>query len=175
MQRRSAACISARQPRRPEAACTGCADTTRQPPRSAGGDMAVTAMAVEPAAPAPDHPSAAPAWPLWQRVGFRFFFVYLMLQVTPWDWFGAIPGVPFLLGYYQRLVDWAVRAGNDHVFHVRETLVPVNGSGDTSWAWTAMWLYLSIAAVACVVWSVVDRRRTQYDRLAYWFRTIIRY
>ena len=51
-------------------------------------------------------------WPLWQRVLFRFFFVYLLLQITPWAWFSDIPGVPFLLQWYQRGVDWAVFASN---------------------------------------------------------------
>jgi len=126
-----------------------------------------------PTAPAP--PTATPVWPLWQRVAFRFFFVYLILQVEPWDWFRAVPGVSFLLQPYGRLVDWAVRAGNARLFHVRETLVPLNGSGDTSWAWAQLWLYLGVAAVACAVWSVVGRKRTEYERLAYWLRMIVRY
>ena len=129
----------------------------------------ITATAAEPGASSP------PAWPVWQRVLFRFFFVYLLLQIAPWDWFGAIPGVPFVLQAWQRVVDWAVTVSNARVFHVREVLVPVNGSGDTSYAWTQAWLYLSVAAIACVAWSVVDRRRTEYDRLAYWLRLIVRY
>jgi hypothetical protein len=121
----------------------------------------------------PDPP-AAPAWPQWQRVLFRFFSVYFLLQIAPWNWFSAIPGAPFLLRYDGMAIDWVVRAANARVFHVRQTLVPVNGSGDTSWAWTELWLYLSVAAVACLVWTMLDRR-THYDRLAFWLRTIVRY
>jgi hypothetical protein len=73
------------------------------------------------------------------------------------------------------LVSWAVYGSNDRFFHVRATLVPVNGSGDTSFAWTQLWLYLSIAAIACMVWSVLDRNRREYDRLLYWLRLIVRY
>lgn len=114
-------------------------------------------------------------WPVWQRVLFRFFFIYFVLQVEPWDWFRAIPGVSWLLRPYGRLVDWAVHASNARVFHVRDTLVMVNGSGDTSWAWTQVWLYLSLAAIGCVLWSVLDRKRAQYERLAFWLRMIVRY
>ena len=106
---------------------------------------------------------------------FRFFFVYLLLQIAPWDWFSDIPGVSFVGRMYGQAVDWAVTSSNARLFHVRETLVPVNGSGDTSWAWTQLWLYLSVAAIACVVWSVLDRKRAGYDRLVYWLRTIVRY
>ena len=116
-----------------------------------------------------------PAWSLWQRVLFRFFFVYLVLQAEPWDLFSAVPGVRWLLRPYGRLVDWAVHASNARVFHVRDTLVMVNGSGDTSWAWAQLCLYLSLATIGCVVWSLLDRKRTQYDRLAFWLRMIVRY
>jgi hypothetical protein len=120
-------------------------------------------------------PATRPVWPVWQRVLFRFFFVYLLLQIAPWGWFFAIPGVPFVLRYIRRAINWAVYASNANVFHVREKLVPMNGSGDTSYAFTQLWLYLSVAAIACVVWSVLDRRRTNYERPLYWLRLVVRY
>ena len=145
----------------------------------------VTAPAISKApdttfAPSVDRPMAtlepaAPAWPLWQRVLFRFFAVYLVLQIAPWNWFRAIPGVPFVLRWYFIGVNRAVTFANAEIFHVRETLVPVNGSGDTSWAWTQLWLYLSLAAIACVVWSIADRKRANYSRALYWLRLIVRY
>lgn len=121
------------------------------------------------------HASADAAWPLWQRVLLRFFCVYLLLQIAPWDWFSAIPGVGALGGLWSRLVDAAVRLANDRLFHVAATLVPVNGSGDTSWAWTQLQLYLLVAVVACLLWSVIDRHRTRYDRLGWWLRLVVRY
>lgn len=121
------------------------------------------------------HASADAAWPLWQRVLLRFFCVYLLLQIAPWDWFAAIPGVGALGGLWSRLVDAAVRLANDRLFHVAATLVPVNGSGDTSWAWTQLQLYLLVAAIAAALWSVIDRHRTTYDRLAWWLRLVVRY
>ncbi len=124
---------------------------------------------------APVSDTHATVWPVWQRVLFRFFFVYFVLQVAPWNWFRAVPGVPWLLRPYGRLVDWAVHASNTRFFHVRDTLVPVNGSGDTSWAWAQVCLYLSLAAIGCVVWSVLDRKRSNYERLAFWLRMIVRY
>ncbi|MFN8573176.1 MAG: hypothetical protein U0132_14085 [Gemmatimonadaceae bacterium] len=123
---------------------------------------------------ASDRASTSP-WPVWQRVLFRFFFVYLLLQIAPLNWLGRIPGLNLLTTWYYVAVDWAVRAGNAALFHVRDPLVPVNGSGDTSWGWAQLWLYLSLAAVSCIIWSVLDRSRPNYDRLAYWLRTIVRY
>ena len=122
---------------------------------------------------APD--AAAPGWPLWQRVLFRFFCVYFVLHIEPWDWFRAIPGVSLLFRPYDTAMDWAMRTGNARLFHIRETLVPVNGSGDTSYAWTRLCLLLVVAAVACLVWTVLDRRRAHYERPAYWLRLVVRY
>ena len=120
-------------------------------------------------------PATTPAWPLWQLVLFRFFSVYLLLQIAPWDWFFAVPGVPFILRFLGQATNAAVYWSNAHVFHVREKLVPVNGSGDTSFAWTEVWLYLSVAFIVCVVWSVLDRRRENYARALYWLRLVVRY
>src|SRR5688500_9924240 len=157
--------------------CTECVDITRRKPPLPEADMAATAIATAEPTLTAVNPDAAPTpgWPLWQRVLFRFFFVYLLLQIAPWGWFDAIPGTGPILAAYERVVNWAVTVSNARLFHVRETLVAPNGSGDTSWSWTQLWLYLSLAAIACVVWSAVDRRRAHYERLAWWLRTIVCY
>ena len=139
-------------------------------------ELAVTTVPSTPAvAAAPEVEVTKGPWPVWQRVLFRFFFVYLMLQVSPWDWLSLIPLGPDLLEYVRRGINWAVYAANDHLFHFYDTLVPLNGSGDTSWAWTEMWLYLCVALVACVAWSALDWRRPDYRRLNYWLRLALRY
>lgn len=119
--------------------------------------------------------AASPAWPLWQRIAFRFCAIYFMLQIAPWNWVARIPGLHNITDPYDRLLDWSVHAANARVFHVRETLVMPNGSGDTSWAWAQLWLFLSVAALGAAVWSMLDRRRPNYTRAGYWVRTVVRY
>ena len=115
-----------------------------------------------------------PWWPLWQRILFRFFFVYLLLQIAPWNW---IPFPRFfpILRWIGQGTDFAVQTANAHLFHVRDTLIKTNGSGDTSWAYAQFELYLTFSVFVCVVWSLLDRKRVNYRRLDYWFRTIVRY
>jgi hypothetical protein len=125
-------------------------------------------------APTADLP-AATVWPQWQRVLFRFAFVYALLRTAPWGWLDAIPFVARVTRYLDMLDGWAVEAANARFFHVRDPLVPVNGSGDTSFAWAQLALYLALAAVAALVWTAVDRRRRAYPRLLYWTRTFVRY
>ena len=114
-------------------------------------------------------------WPLWQKILFRFFAVYWVLQIGPWNWFRAIPGVSLILQPYYMALDWAVRQGNAHLFHVREKLVPMNGSGDTSYAYAQLCLFVSLAAASAIVWTVLDRKRPNYERAAFWLRQIVRY
>ncbi len=114
-------------------------------------------------------------WPNWQKIIFRFFFVYLVLYIAPWTWIEYIPGGQYLTKYYYQLMDWCVNTANAGLFHVRKELVPLNGSGDTSYGWAQLWLQLSVSVAAALVWSLFFNNRKNYNRLAYWFRIAVRY
>lgn len=116
-------------------------------------------------------------WPLWQRILFRFFFIYFTLYTTPWTWIDLIPRewASKITEPYYKFMDWLVNAANDKLFHAFKTLVPVNGSGDTSFAWVQLRLFLLLAFVGCIIWSLVDAKRPNYNFLAYWFRLVLRY
>ncbi|MFI5311832.1 MAG: hypothetical protein ACHQQ3_11390 [Gemmatimonadales bacterium] len=116
-----------------------------------------------------------PTWPLWQRLLFRLFFAYLILQIAPWGWLRLVPFTQYVLRYWYQLVRWAVFFANDHFLHVRDKLLLPNGSGDTSYGWAQIWLYCYLAAIAAVAWSVLDRKRAHYERLSLWLRMIVRY
>lgn len=114
-------------------------------------------------------------WPLWRKIIFRFFFIYFMLLIAPWTWLDSIPGVSSVTQYYYSFDDWLVNLFNKNIFHVKEVLVPLGGSGDTSYGWAQLWTYLLIAAIGCIVWSVIDRKMTSYNNADYWLRSFIRY
>ncbi|OUS16738.1 hypothetical protein A9Q93_05365 [Nonlabens dokdonensis] len=48
------------------------------------------------------------------------------------------------------------------------------GSGDDTMAWLSLFLQFAVAIVGFIIWSVLDRRRSSYNDLFYWFRTILR-
>lgn len=114
-------------------------------------------------------------WPLWKKIVFRFFFVYLVLQMSPVNWLDAIPGVAFVTQFWNQLLDWIVTEANALFFHVRPVLVPENGSGDTSMGWARLWTYLSLGVIGAIVWSVLDRKRPNYIHLNYWLVLFARY
>ncbi len=122
----------------------------------------------------PDAEQSVPrAWPLWQRLAFRFLAILFALLILP----------DLLAGFIAPIgtaIDATVQAANAHLFHVRPTLVATNGSGDTSWAWARIALVLSLTIAGTAVWSIADARRPAYPRpayprAAYWLRTLLRY
>lgn len=116
-----------------------------------------------------------PVWPQWRKIGFRFAFIYIVLYTTPWTFISSIPGMGFVAEYYSTGWDWIVRLSNSWIFNVAAELVPMAGSGDTSFGWAQMWFSLLVASIGCVVWSFVDRRQNNYDQLDYWLRLTTRY
>lgn len=122
-----------------------------------------------------EHPAYPETWPLWRKFIFRFFFILLLLLMSPWTWLYNIPGLGFITEYYRLILDWAVEAANSHIFHVRKVLVPLNGSGDTSYGWSELWLYLSLAFIGSLAWSVADYKRKNYQHLNYWLCLFVRY
>ena len=124
------------------------------------------------------YPSCEVNWPLWKRILFRFFFIFLTLYMAPWGWFDSLLfeiKLGWLTQWYSDLEDWAVRFANDKLFHIKKELVPIAGSGDTSWGWAQLCLFLFLAAAGCIIWSVIDRKRKSYNKADYWLCLFTRY
>ena len=116
-----------------------------------------------------------PAWTSSQRILFRFFVAWFLLYVflNP---NGILPGVDDVFNFYiapfHRLIPWIGR----HILHLAKPItVFTNGSGDTTYDYVTL-LFLSFTAIlTCVIWTLLDRRRTSYTILFYWLTTILRY
>jgi len=124
-----------------------------------------------PAAPA----EAIRPWSPAKRVGFRFGFAYLLLYCLPgsgtssifaglpWieDWLESVAAKPWIALWHWVAV---------HIFHLSGavTMPHPTGSGDTTLSYIQTFCNLVIAVVAALVWTALDRRRTQYQTLYAW-------
>jgi len=141
--------------------------------RESTADLGSIGGVLEPEAAPAAAVDAPPAWSPAKRIAFRFFFSYFFLYIFPFP----LEYIPFLekpVGLYQlsfmdSIVSWVGKA----VFGVTITVQP-NGSGDTTWNYVQLFVCLVAALVATAVWSVLDRRRTQYARLHEWLRVYVR-
>src|SRR5262245_47389732 len=111
-------------------------------------------------------------WTLMERVAFRFLFAYLVLFFFPFPqglvnpyWLGG-----FFDPAWQRLVPWL--AG--HVLNI-ELPDSSSGSGDSTYEYVRILLMAAISALATVIWSVLDRGRSDYRTLHAWSRIWLRY
>lgn len=115
-------------------------------------------------------------WTLLHRIGFRFVCAYLTLYCLPGP-FTSFPGgqyvaMPFNF-FWTKLSPWVAI----HIFHLsgqRTTYFPT-GSGDTTLQYIRNLLILVIALAATLIWSALDRKRTNYHALHGWLRLLVRY
>ena len=118
--------------------------------------------------------SSAVPWSWTKKVAFRFALVYFVLYAFPFP-IGVLPFTETLGSYYDLpwrvIASWVAR----HLLHLSYPLsFAPTGSGDTTYSWVLNLIYLVLAIAGCVIWSVLDRKRRNYDRLHNWLRLYVR-
>lgn len=120
-------------------------------------------------------------WNLPTLVAFRFAVLYLgafcltFAQITfvftglAGQWLPPHAVLAQMLAL-QPLTSWVGRT----VFGVDAVLDPASNSGDQTAAWLLVFTLAVLAAVGTLVWSVADRSRPAYPRLAAWFLVFVR-
>ncbi|MEP2935689.1 MAG: hypothetical protein ABJM06_08220 [Gilvibacter sp.] len=110
----------------------------------------------------------------FKNIGFRFGFVYLVLYTFPFP-LTYIPGVYWLLGWYRNSSEWLVNNVGEHIFGVTEMSSAPTGSGDKMYDFMFMATCFIVAIIAAVIWSVLDRKRPNYEKLWLYLHTWLRY
>jgi hypothetical protein len=102
-------------------------------------------------------------WKGYEKITFRFFFLYFFIQAVPLDWL-----------YYKQVfsIDWGHLRYND-IFVLAHYMPQFIGGAQSFAGWG---IVTAIAIIGTAVWTVVDRNRTEtYNNLYYWIRVIVRY
>ena len=122
----------------------------------------------------PEDETVIPAWSPLRRFLFRFAFCYLILQLIPayLDLLNSLPHAD-IGGWYMDLWSASVPWIGRHVLHVK---APHNltGSSDSMFDWVETLCFLALSLAVAVVWTLFDRRRTQYTRLYEALRVFVR-
>jgi hypothetical protein len=113
-------------------------------------------------------------WTVPHRILFRFVFAYLVLYAAPAteraDLLSVIPYGSFLahayISLWHSLVPWVART----IFHLsgRAIVYVQTGSGDTTLEYIQQFCFVLLAIAATALWSILDRRRSDYRRLHLW-------
>ena len=125
------------------------------------------------------NPSANPytmesttSWNLSLKIFFRFFFIYLILYTFPF------PITVFEFAYPEALT---TQMWNEPVVWLGKNLFGLeidtlpNGSGDTTWNYVQVLLFGMISVAGTLIWSIFDRRRSDYTTLYFWLTVLVRY
>ncbi len=114
-------------------------------------------------------------WAWWQRIAFRFFFLFYCIFLGPWGLLGVIPGTDFIVRNFYIAYRATALFFNTHLFHIPPATQIPNGNGDYPEQWMEVCMSVTLALAGTLIWSILDRRRKNYTVLNYWFCLGIRY
>jgi uncharacterized membrane protein YphA (DoxX/SURF4 family) len=119
-----------------------------------------------------------PGWSFATRISFRFCFVYFGLYCLTTQILSNLIPIPKVdvpdsatLWPLRPIILWAAA----HILRVTRPVVYADtGSGDKTFDWVLVFCLLVSAIVATGIWSVLDRKRENYEPLHKWLRLFIR-
>src|SRR6266700_4690080 len=114
-------------------------------------------------------------WNVLPKILFRFCFLFFIFYIF-FNPVGFFPYSDEVYEYYiipfHHLIPWIGK----HVLHLSYDITAfTNGSGDTTFDYLMLLLLIVLNIAGCLIWTVIDRRRTDYNILTYWLTIIIRY
>jgi hypothetical protein len=112
-------------------------------------------------------------WNPITKIVFRFAFAYLVLYNFPFP-LELIPYVSKITEPYTTLWHKVVPWVGSHFFNVNITVF-TNGSGDTTYDYLLCFCFAVAAVGATMIWSILDRKRSNYARLHQWLNIYVRY
>ncbi|GAB4038460.1 DoxX family protein [Spirosoma jeollabukense] len=105
---------------------------------------------------------ASSDWTNTEKIAFRFFFIYFLIQAVPLNWH-----------FYRDLftINWGPLYYRD-LFNLARYAPYFFGPDDMFINWVIVAL---IALVGTIIWTVRAKKQTEYATLYYWLRVVLRY
>jgi hypothetical protein len=115
------------------------------------------------------------SWPLWQKILFQFIFIYFVLNIASLAYFKGYPYTGFLAGAHRYIFGDIVTGFNNHILHFRDTIAYHSNNDDTPYKFVQMVLYITLAIIGTIVWSLMQPNKKSYNTAAYYLKIIVRY
>ncbi len=123
------------------------------------------------------------SWKPWQKISFRFFFLFFGITsifcwvITAYYAYAAafkasIEDLYKLYKPFSGFFYWL----DKHIYHTgydpqSNVSLPIDNHFGVIYYITIFFL----AIIAAITWSILDKKRVNYDRLSYWFNVYLRY
>src|SRR5438067_2476105 len=112
--------------------------------------------------------SNSAVWTTWQKIAFRFFFIFLALQTLTEVFWGNLFGDTLMIWRLgEKIFVPSCLWLNKRIFHytyIPQTWTTFSGSLHT----IRDIVYLAATCLGCVLWTVLDNKRANYNKLLYW-------
>ena len=117
-------------------------------------------------------------WTVWQKNAFRFFFLFLAsTSFTAYNVLITIFSSSWethsrFLSVLRQPIAWL----DNHFYHfgfIPDKHQTFFGDGPFGWAFMLTLFFLSVAGT--IIWAIADRKRNNYNRLHFWFRSYLAY
>src|SRR5262249_50451965 len=140
------------------------------------------------------QPAGASAWPLWQRIAFRYVLLHyalyafpgpvgrllqtisgcfevfgLDIESGPWSWPGALADAPDKA--WQPLTTWMAA----HGLSPYDVIHQPTGSGDTGHDFARLLAIVVLSCAGTAVWSLLSSACNGYPRLGRWLHLVVRF
>ena len=115
------------------------------------------------------------SWNLTSKILFRFAFIFILSFILlknngAYPFFVVI--VKPVISLFQHLPPWFAK---NVLRYQYDYSIYTNGSGDTSYDWVSLLILLIVAILGCAIWSILDKKRSNYNRLYYYLTVFVRY
>ncbi len=113
-------------------------------------------------------------WPFIKRLGFRFIFSYFLLYCLPFP-FAAIPFTGQIANYYGYLWSQITPWLGINFLGYENVNTAFTSSGDTIHNYIFLGTVVVLSILLTLVWSVIDYKRSNYEKLDQWLRVYVRF
>lgn len=114
-------------------------------------------------------------WSLSKKIAFRFFFILLVLIIFL-NKNGAFLYARQIFFYptelLHQIIPWIAINVLKHEYNLT---IFTNGSGDTTYDYILLLLFVIFSAFGCLVWSILDNKSKDYNKLYYWLIVLVRF
>jgi hypothetical protein len=108
-------------------------------------------------------------------MSFRFFFLLFGLFLFPFP-LSVIPGIDIIMEPYNNFLTWLIGLVGNGMLGIEDELkMKVTGSGDQLYDWVMYGMFLGMAVIGALIWTILDRKRKAYQQLQQWFLVILAY
>jgi len=133
-------------------------------------------------AAATNLPAESPQWKPWQKFSFRFFLLYFaVISSLCWDVMIFFACNAFPKNNYSLETIFKPLAGffywlDKNIYHTGyNPKIHANFPQDNHYGEVFYLTMAILCLIAAVIWSVLDRKRRNYNRMFYWFSLYLRY